>query len=158
MIDGPDAFIDGLYRAMHDVMYRIAYRSLGDRERSEELVQDVFVLALFNTRMLAAHPNPKGWLVVTLKNHVWNELRKKAYAVEVPFDGVPVPAGDGRENFEDLLPSRLPPEDRQVLIWRFDQQLSYREISLRLGISEPGCRSRVSRALERCRRLMKEEE
>lgn len=83
---------------------------------------------------------------------------RKAYAVEVPFDGVPVPAGDGRENFEDLLPSRLPPEDRQVLIWRFDQQLSYREISLRLGISEPGCRSRVSRALERCRRLMKEEE
>ena len=44
-------------------------------------------------------------------------------------------------------------EDREILIWRFEEDLSYGELADRLGISETGCRSRVFRAVKRCRAL-----
>ena len=56
------------------------------------------------------------------------------------------------------MPAQLSEEDKQLLIWRFEKQLSYREISGRLGISEAGCRSRVSRAVARCRKYFEENE
>ena len=37
---------------------------------------------------------------------------------------------------------------------RFEQRLSYAEIGDRLGISEGACRSRLHRALQRCKRFL----
>lgn len=51
-----------------------------------------------------------------------------------------------------LLPKQLSREEREILVWRFEQQMEYREIADRLGISEVGCRSRVSKAIAHCRR------
>ena len=48
-------------------------------------------------------------------------------------------------------------QDRQVLLWRMEEQCAYDEMARRLGISETGCRSRVARAVARCRLLMLEE-
>ena len=53
----------------------------------------------------------------------------------------------------DVIPRRLSPQDREVLLWRFEQGLDYDEIAEHLGISETGCRSRVSRSVRRCRAL-----
>ncbi len=52
---------------------------------------------------------------------------------------------------EELLPAGLPERDRQVLLWRYGRRLDYGQIAIRLGISEVACRSRISRALARCR-------
>ena len=53
----------------------------------------------------------------------------------------------------ETLPRQLSPQDREVLLWRFEQGLDYDEIANLLGISEAGGRSRVSRAVRRCRAL-----
>ena len=65
-----------------------------------------------------------------------------------------MPAPEAKRGLTELLPTKLPQEDREVLIWRFEQELEYKEIANRLGISETGSRSRVFRALERCRKLL----
>ena len=53
----------------------------------------------------------------------------------------------------ETLPRQLSPQDREVLLWRFEQGLDYDEIANLLGISEVGGRSRVSRAVRRFRAL-----
>lgn len=77
--------------------------------------------------------------------------------MDVPLETLyNVPAPDTEKGLEELLPSKLPKKDKKVLIWRFVQQMSYKEIANQLGISETGCRSRVFRAIEKCRKLMNE--
>ncbi|HIQ79288.1 MAG TPA: RNA polymerase sigma factor [Candidatus Scatomorpha intestinavium] len=159
MKSGADEPFDAAYLSHHDKMFRLAYRMLGSREKAEDLVQDTFVLALFNRQRFETHPNQEGYLMVALKNMIFNELRKSEYRLDVPLDGVPEPASrEPDAPLESILPAQLSEEDKQLLIWRFEKQLSYREISGRLGISEAGCRSRVSRAVARCRKYFEENE
>lgn len=102
------------------------------------------------------HPNPEGWLVLALKNNIQNERRRSMAHQIVSLDEIaPVAEAEPETPLEELLPQKLPQADRDILIWRFEQDLSYREIADRLEISESSCRSRVSRAISRCRKLIK---
>ena len=59
------------------------------------------------------------------------------------------PAPELPVSLDEILPLHIPAEDRQVLIWRYEQQLSYRDIAMRLGISESASRMRVHRILKK---------
>lgn len=150
-------WLSGLYTTCYPRMYRVAFRLTGSSEMAEELIQDVFLMALFRREVVAAHPKPEAWLMVTLVNLAKNERRRKS-PQEIPLETLfHLPAPETPGKIEDLLPPGLSQEDRQVLLWRFEEALSHREIGNRLGISENGSRSRVFRALQACRRLLEEQ-
>ena len=152
-------FIASLYRTLYEKLFRIAYRMLGDTEQAGDAVQDVFLQAVFHRDKLMEHPNPEGWLVLALKNNIQNERRRfMAHQIVALDEAAPVAEAEPETPLEELLPQKLPQADRDILIWRFEQDLSYREIADRLGISESSCRSRVSRAISRCRKLIKNRE
>lgn len=144
-----------LYEDLHDKMLRVAYRMVGSVETAEDLVQNSFLLALFRENELMQHPNPEGWLMRVLQNLALNERRRVKRHPETSLDSLLDLAGETPANaLEDMLPKQLSKADREILIWRFEQNMDYDEIADRLGISETGCRSRVSRAVKRCRELM----
>ena len=146
--------IAALYRQSYLRLYRVAYRLTGSMETAEELTQDTFLWALLHGEELMTHPKPEAWLVRTLTNLVRNENRRLA-STEISLETlIPIPTPEEDRGLVELLPAQLVEEDRKVLILRFEQRLDYREIADRLGISETGCRSRVFRALERCRKLL----
>ena len=148
-----DEYIASLYNASYKRMYRVAYHRVGDHETAEELVQDTFVLALSRWEKLKAHPKPEGWLMETLLNLIKNDKRLQRYQ-EVPLEELlNVPATKDRHPITELLPKQLGKQDKEVLIWRYELGLDYRGIANRLGLSETGSRSRVFRAVERCRKL-----
>ena len=146
--------IAALYRQSYLRLYRVAYRLTGSMETAEELTQDTFLWALLHGEELMTHPKPEAWLMRTLTNLVRNENRRLA-STEISLETlIPRPTPEEDRGLVELLPAQLVEEDRKVLILRFEQRLDYREIADRLGISETGCRSRVFRALERCRKLL----
>ena len=67
-----------------------------------------------------------------------------------------VPAGAVDLPLDSLLPTQLEPKEREILIWRFEHNMSYSEMSNRLGISEDLCRKWVSQAVIKCRKFMRE--
>lgn len=145
-----------LYEELHDKMLRVAYRMTGSMDAAEDLVQETFLFALFRQDELLRHPIPEGWLMRTLQNLVLNERRKAAAHAEVPLDSLLNLADESAAApLEEALPRQLSQQDREILIWRFEQDLDYSQIADRLGISETGCRSRVFRAIRRCRDWMK---
>ncbi len=150
MTEERSKLFDELYIRNYDRLVHIGYRLLGSREQAEELTQETFLLALVRIGDLAAHPCPEGWLTVTLINLIKNERRRYAFQ-EVPLNDMDLPPWEDREPLDHLLPVDIPKEDRQLLIWRYEEQLSCEEIADRLGISHTACRSRISRALARCR-------
>ena len=149
--------LTALYRSQFRRLYVLAYRLVKQRERAEDLVQDVFCLALCRQEELVRHPNPTGWLVCTLKNLAANELRLAENRLTLPLEEALLASAEDGQTLEELLPVRLSAQDRQALLWRMEDQLSYDEMARRLDISETGCRSRVARAVARCRLLLKDE-
>lgn len=152
MAESPNAFFHDLYQANYRKMIKLAYRLVGSMETACDLVQETFLLALFQQETLACHASPEGWLMITLKNLAMNERRRfnrhptlPLYLFEtLPGEPPPMP-------LEHVLPSQLSQEDREILLWRFEQNMEYLEMADRLGIAESSCRSRVSRAVARCK-------
>ena len=156
MAESAESFLHLLYTTQYAKLVKAAYRMAGSMESAQDLVQQVFLLALVREKDLALHPLPEGWLMLTLHNLVKNERRRRESHPEAPLDDVAGSAGqEPPGSVEDILPRELSPEDREILIWRYGRQMAYREIADRLGISEAGCRSRVSRALANCRKYLK---
>ena len=148
-----------LYEELHDKMLRVAYRMVGSTESAEDLVQHAFLLALFQEDNFMKHPSPEGWLMRTLQNLALNERRRMKRHPDISLESLLNMVGTDPSNLnsvEDILPQQLSKQDREILIWRFERDMDYAEISERLGISETGCRSRVSRAVKRCRELLEQ--
>ena len=149
MIDR-DVWIVQLFEQQNKRLTRTAYRLTGSIEQAKDLVQDTFVLALIHYEELAEHPNLAGWLTKTLQNLVLNERRRLKRHPEVPLEDIEEPpAPIPPSSLKETLPAHLPDEDQQVLTWRYEHQLSCREIALRLGISEGACRMRLHRLLQK---------
>ena len=60
-----DSFLEDLYLEMYKKLYYYAYVRLKDEQLSQEVVQDVFVLAQEKLEILRQSPNPQGWLIRT---------------------------------------------------------------------------------------------
>ena len=153
MTQDGNKWIEALYKGEFERLYRAAYRMTGSEESARELVQETFALALFHGKELREHPKPGGWLTNTLLHLIRNQRRLQA-TLEVSLETLFNAPAPEEATVEELLPSKLSEDDRRVLIWRFKQRLDYDEIANRLGISESGCRSRVARAVARCKKLL----
>lgn len=158
-MDSPlDEFIHSLYIKHSAVLLQRAYRLLGDRAKAEELMQETFLIAVAKAAELTKHPNPSGWLHTTLSNLIYRELRKKNISEHPLGDDIELfPDQTDEANFRDALPSQLPEDERNILIWRYEERLSYREIADQLGISLSACGMRLQRAKNRYRKLIEKE-
>lgn len=151
-VDGRQ-LIEALYRTNRDKMFRCAYRLIGRVDKAEELVQEAFVLALIHESKLMNHPNPMSWLIVTLKYQIMNDRRRKESSSEISLDDFfSLEAEPLKETLDTSLPKELSDSERQLLIWKFEGQIDYEEMSERLGITNNACRIRVMRAVEMCRK------
>lgn len=151
-VDGRQ-LIEALYRTNRDKMFRCAYRLIGRVDKAEELVQEAFVLALIHESKLMNHPNPMSWLIVTLKYQIMNDRRRKESSSEISLDDFfSLEAEQLKETLDTSLPKELSDSERQLLIWKFEGQIDYEEMSERLGITKNACRIRVMRAVEKCRK------
>ena len=150
------AVLAGLYHSHGEKLFRAALRLTGSEETARELVQETFVVAITRWADLSVSPSPEGWLMKTVKFLAMNELRRRRREeLAEDLQEVPAPA-DEAGRFEELLPEGLSQEDRQILIWKYKEQRTQREIADRLGVSLSVSANRISRALGRLRALLKE--
>lgn len=149
-----DNLLEQLYETNYRRLFRLADRILGDRDLADDLVQDTFLTALLHQEKILEHPNPEAWLVKTLSNKLANELQKH-YRSDVPYDDSLEPPGvEPDPGLLEILPAKLPKEDADLLIWKYQLGMGYREIANRLGISEEGCRCKVMRLRDKVRKML----
>lgn len=154
MAENISGFIEKLYRQTYATLFKVAYRATHSNETTQDLIHETFLLAIFNEKKLAKHPKPEAWLMITLRNLILHEQRSKSRQ-DVPLEEVAEILEKTMEpSFSEFLPAQLNDREKEILIWRFEQQLSYQEISQRLGCSVDLCRKRVSQAVRKCRELL----
>jgi RNA polymerase sigma-70 factor (ECF subfamily) len=129
-----------------------------------DIVQEALKSALVDIRKGKFRARGAGslraWLRCILVSKYRDAARAAARAgkpepvTDVP-DGGPSPSEEYADREQEALRRRaldaLPPRDRQVLIWRQDEDLTFEEIGRRLGISVKGASKAFYRAGQRLR-------
>lgn len=141
-------------------------RMIGDRHRSEELFQEVF-LAIWAARRKYRYPRPfRSWLFGIAVNKCRADFRKRA-AVAAPARALPEASPVGREpspvqaavdaetaTLVAAAVGSLPRGQRTVVVLRIWNGLAYAEIAEVLGRSEGTVRSHMFHALAAMRRYL----
>jgi putative glutamine amidotransferase len=127
-------------------------RMVGDAAVAEDLCQETVMRAWRRAPRELPPERLRAWLHRTAANLAVDELRRRARRGEIGYDdaltGVVAndASADGRDVREAL--AALTPHQRLVLLLRFEQGLSLRELGALLDIGEDAARKRVARARE----------
>jgi RNA polymerase sigma-70 factor (ECF subfamily) len=157
---GAPASLERLFGELRPWWLGLAGRLVRRHEEAEEVVQDAS-LCLFR-RLDRFDPakcrRAKNWLARLLVNCALDHLRRRRRVVPLPdLDPLAWP-GEGpdelaerRDQAEHLrrLLDELPPRDREALLLRFEQGLTYQQIGARLGIRLLAAYRLVNKALEK---------
>ena len=154
-------YIAQLYRDMYDQLHTYAYGILRDQYLSEEAVQETFRTVCDKPDDLTTSPNPKGWLMNTLKYNIRNTQRKRATlekhiaaAESVELDRLVSP---DLGNSVELMYSDLVSQEEFRLLKRVAiDGYTMLEAAEELHISVETCKKRVQRAKEKLRRKIEE--
>jgi RNA polymerase sigma-70 factor (ECF subfamily) len=153
---GDEAAYASLYERYRRSLYLFAVRMLGGSEPALDLVQETF-LTLWECRgEMDRVRSVRGWLFTLARNRCVSLLRKRqAHARLEMFAESAIeamePAGRGLESAEELrlvrlALSELPLEQREALVLREYEELSYREIAAITEASESAVKARLFRA------------
>jgi len=150
-----------LYRA---AALNFAYRFLGDFDEAEDAAQDCFVKIFQNCRRFDPARPFKTWFYTILinccrdrirhKNRFAGFLEKFKDTAETAADPPDLSAGESAKLFQQAL-AKMEPSRREIIILRFNDDLSYKEIARTLGISEGTVMSRLFRAKKELEKIIK---
>ncbi|MCI0541477.1 MAG: sigma-70 family RNA polymerase sigma factor [Verrucomicrobiales bacterium] len=133
----------------------VALRQTGDHALAEEIVQNVFAILARKAHRLEAAPTLAGWLYRTTMIECAVALRKKrAHAERMKQINERAQAqAEGESVWRDALPlldevmNDLSPSDRDVILMRFWERKSFRQIGEATGKSEGASQKQAERAL-----------
>ena len=151
-----------------DDAYTLARHLVRDEHEAQDIVQEAYLRAW---RYFASFRggDERAWLLTIVRNCCYTRRRGKRGTEDVPYDDemhstdstsrFPADAraiGDSeRGNIASALET-LPPEFREVLVLREIGDFSYREIARVTGVPIGTVMSRLARARERLRRVLKQ--
>ena len=148
------------------LVFGTAMRKTGNSILAEEITQEVFITLAQKIGTIRETHKLSGWLHRTTLYLAANAIRKesrrrnsmKAYLNEASrSEGVPVED----EKWQRALPvldeviDQLPSRDREAVMMRFYDGVSFKAIGRKVGKSEDASRKQVLRALEKIARLLK---
>lgn len=150
---------NSLYDTHADAIFRFCFFKTGDREIAKDLTQDVFVKVFKQITKGEEIINEKAFLYAVAKNVIIDFWRKKKSVSEGDLpEGFmnAVPSSSNTEVFAEYqiflsLLDKLSPSDREVIILRYVEDMSSKDMAELLGERENTILVRVSRATEKLR-------
>src|SRR5579864_996592 len=141
-------------------VYAFVARRVGDRDVAEDITAEVFHEALRNLGRFQWRGVPfAAWLLRIAANTLADRWQRAARSMEVPAEDGQIENEAGAAETAEVerramlfqLVDRLPDDQRLVVVRRFVEQKSIREIAQELGRSEGAVKQLQFRALETLR-------
>jgi len=144
-----------LYQRYVYQVYAYVSRRVGTREEAEDITSDVFHHALENLRKFEWRGAPfAAWLIRIAAHRMIDRWRKTSRETGNPISDDPkdirMEQIEQRSALFQLV-KRLPEDQRRVLVLRFVEEKSIREIAQELRRSEGAVKQLQFRALEKLR-------
>jgi RNA polymerase sigma-70 factor (ECF subfamily) len=138
-----------LFDRYRDPMWRFFRRRVPDAARAEELAQDAFVAVLQGAARYEPRAPFRSYLFGIAYNLLLAERRKSSQQLVEPLDAEPAAVSASDPEAEMSVRSALAllePDDREILMLREYEQLSYQEIAHLKKMPLNTVRSRLFRA------------
>ena len=152
----PEAFRE-LYRAYRDPVWTLVVSLVGDSSQAQDVMQNVFFKAFRGLGGFRFQSGLFTWMYRIAHNECLNHLRRRDVS-PVPLEAI-LGSGDeiDRARVSDREEARraalrdavkqLPFKMREVVVLKYQEGLSYREMSRVLGCAPGTVASRLNRAL-----------
>ena len=149
-----------LYERYRDRVYGFSYRMLGIQSTAEDVTHEVFLVLIQSPEKYEAERGSMLTFLCTIaRNYILNQFRRRSYEVEDSFDEKELALirdEDEADPLSSLIERELtakideyiallPPLQREVIILRKFQELSYFEISLVTGTDVNVVKARLHR-------------
>lgn len=154
-----------LYDQYSDAIYRFMLFKVSDRDLAWDLTQDCFMKAwhYFTTKEQAIE-NKKAFLYTIARNLVIDHWRQKEKKATIDIDLVAHTIEDGNDLHADIvlqdeirsligLLNELPEDDRDILVMRYAEELSFDEIAKATAKSNVAVRVQTHRALKKLKTI-----
>ncbi|WP_312114744.1 RNA polymerase sigma factor [Brevibacillus reuszeri] len=141
-------------------IFSFLYRMLGQPEDAQDMAQEIFTKAYFQLHKFRTDSNFSAWLYRMAANHCLDELRRQKRSIQTTDEEMelidaetPEDALLQKEQKQVLLRQvmGLEEEYRSVVVLRYIDQLSYREISEAMAIPMTTVQMRLHRARKKLR-------
>lgn len=148
----PNAF-EALYHRHRDWVHRLAWRFTGNQQDALDVLQETFLYLLKKLPDLRLTASLTTFLYPVVKHLALNLRRRRCgHADEEVLMAIPAPAAPpaARAELAAALVA-LSPEQREVVLMRFVDDMSLDEIAAALAVPLGTIKSRLHRALETLR-------
>ena len=155
--------LETLFRQHYRQMYRLATLLLHDNAVSKDIVHDVFAQLLTSSTELHEE-TVAAFLLTSVRNRCLNVIRGRKIQERVQrlylldLDTTIIPPDLFCEELKTLsegISLLTPPVCREVVELHFRDNLTFREIAVRLGVSETTVYKHLRRALQQLREHLK---
>lgn len=164
MPESREAFVEAALENFEGPLIGYAYGFVHDLERARDIVQDTFI-RLYQQDRSKVEAGLKTWLFTVCRNRALDILRKDKRLVEledekaqrIPAkDFSPAHVADREERFQQVFAAleRLSDNQKEVIRLKFQQGLSYKEISEVTGLSMGNVGFLLHTALKRLRTML----
>ncbi|MCU0478352.1 MAG: sigma-70 family RNA polymerase sigma factor [Chloroflexi bacterium] len=158
---GDEAAFAQLVATYHADMARVAFTACGDRELAADAVQSAWLVAWRKLHSLRDPERVRPWLLAVTANEARQILRRRhGPVVEIDVEAPGDPRGDPSTGIERLDLRRalahLSPDDRALLAMHYLVDLGSDELGAAVGTSPSTARTRLSRAVERLRKELRD--
>lgn len=144
-----EASLVALFRALESPLLGFAYQMMKDEQLAQDIVQEAFLRLQSH---LAEVEQPKAWLYTTVRHMAIDQLRRNRKVVPFasnadgadcqemdPPDAAPTPDEHAdtheRVGLLRVCLERLAPRERTLVQLKFVEELSYKEIAAKMGMT-----------------------
>ena len=166
-IEGKASAFGSLYDKYHGKIYRFVYLKVSHREEAEDLTHQVFLNAWLNISKYEFKGLPfSSWIYQIARNQVIDHYRTKKPTIDLEIiEDIHISAStlekDAEMNLElDAIRKallKLNQEQQDIIIMRFVEDLSPKEISAALGKPESTIRVLQHRAIQNLKKIISKE-
>lgn len=162
--DGSESAFAMLTERHEGFVFATAFRHVRDADLAQDVMQNVFLCVARKAAALTSEPVFRGWLGRTTHFEALKLLRERRRRAQreqlfhADENHEKADAADGSPEALEAVQTglrRLPERDRRALLLRFAEGMTLKAAADALEISEDAAQKRISRALEKLRRLVK---
>jgi RNA polymerase sigma factor (sigma-70 family) len=163
-MDARDQLVQSAMREYEAALVRYAYSILNDLDRARDVVQDTFI-RLYQQEPEKVARAVKSWLFTVCRNRCFDVMRKESRLVFVDEEVIrnrlgtdqdPCKLLQRRETKGEILRflDRLPENQREVIRLKFQNDMTYKEISEVTNLSVSNVGFLIHTGLKRLRSLL----
>ncbi len=159
------SILEKLYRQHFNKTFRTAYLVTGDHQLAEDATQEAFLRAFSNLSTLREIEKFGSWVSVIAANYGIDLLRKKKKIIftdHISMHASTSPSDSPQESWEKNETAQeirdalflLEPEEREILVFKYFNELSIKEIAALTQAPTGTVKSRLFRARKKIRALL----